>query len=56
VFVPRDALFNPDLASMTRTTVNYKSEIHLASVTSATSATVTGILVGDVNNNWVIPA
>ena len=27
----------------------------LASITGATSATITGILVGDVNNSWVIP-
>ncbi len=28
----------------------------LASITGATSATITGILVGDINNSWVIPA
>ena len=54
-FVPSDASFNPNLATMTRTTVTYKDELNLSSITSATSATITGILVGDVNNSWLIP-
>ena len=56
VFVPNDAAINPNLAGMTKTTVTYKDEFNLASITGATSATITGILVGDVNNSWVIPA
>ncbi|MFM9967368.1 MAG: putative Ig domain-containing protein, partial [Burkholderiales bacterium] len=55
VFVPTDAGANPDLNAMNRTAVNYKDELNLASVLGATSATITGILVGDVNNSWVIP-
>ena len=52
VFVPNDA---SGLASMTRTTASYKDEFNLSSITAPTSATITGILVGDVNNSWVIP-
>ncbi|MFM9969960.1 MAG: hypothetical protein ACKVQK_16335, partial [Burkholderiales bacterium] len=56
VFVPTDAAFNPNLASMNRTSVSYKNEINLASLTAPTAASVTAILVGDVNNSWLIPA
>jgi Ca2+-binding RTX toxin-like protein len=55
VFVPTDAAFNPNLATMSRNTVSYEDRINV-SITTATSASVTGILVGDVNNSWVIPA
>ena len=55
VFVPNDVGINPNLGSMTRTTVTYKDDINLSSITGPTSATVTGILVGDVNNSWLIP-
>jgi Ca2+-binding RTX toxin-like protein len=55
VFVPADNSINPDLDAMTRTTVSYKDGFNLSTIISATSATITGILVGDVNNSWVIP-
>ena len=55
VFVPNDAGVNPNLATMTRSAVSYHDELNLASLTAPTSATITGILVGDVNNSWVIP-
>ena len=55
VFVPQDAAINPNLAGMTRSTVSFKDDFNLSSITGATSATITGILVGDVNNSWVIP-
>ncbi|MFM9970781.1 MAG: putative Ig domain-containing protein [Burkholderiales bacterium] len=55
VFVPTDAATNPNLATMTRQAVSYKDEFNLAAITSPTSASITGILVGDVNNSWVIP-
>ena len=55
VFVPNDAGVNPNLGSMTRNTVSYKDDLNLASITGPTSTTFTGILVGDVNNSWVIP-
>jgi uncharacterized delta-60 repeat protein len=52
VFVPSDAA---GLSTMTRTTVTYKDDWNLTSITAPTSNTFTGILVGDVNNSWVIP-
>ena len=55
VFVPDDASVNPNLASMTKSTVTYKDDLNYASITESTSTTITGILVGDVNNSWVIP-
>lgn len=55
VFVPDDSAVNPNLASMTRNSVSYKDEFTLSSISGATTATITGILVGDVNNSWVIP-
>ena len=55
VFVPNDSGINPNLGTMTRTTVTYKDDLNLASITGATSAIITGILVGDVNNSWLIP-
>jgi hypothetical protein len=56
VFVPSDASFNPTLASMNKSTVSYKDELNLSSITAPTANTFTGILVGDVNNSWLIPA
>ena len=56
VFVPNDIGTNPNLATMSRTSVIYKDDLNLASITAPTSATITGIMVGDVNNSWVIPA
>ena len=44
------------LAGMTKTTASYKDDFNLSSITAPTSATITGILVGDVNNSWLIPA
>lgn len=35
--------------------VPYKQELNLSSIAGATSAIITGILVGDVNNSWLIP-
>lgn len=55
VFVPNDASINPNLGTMTKTTVTYKDDFNLSSITAPTSATIPGILVGDVNNSWVIP-
>jgi uncharacterized delta-60 repeat protein len=55
VFVPSDPAFNPNLGTMTRTNVTYSNELNLSNA-SASSNAVTGILVGDVNNSWVIPA
>ncbi|MFM9968210.1 MAG: beta strand repeat-containing protein [Burkholderiales bacterium] len=55
VFVPTDPAFNPNLGSISRSNVTYSNEYNLANP-SATSASITGILVGDVNNSWVIPA
>ena len=43
------------ISRMTRSTVSFKDDFNLSSITGATSATITGILVGDVNNSWVIP-
>jgi hypothetical protein len=56
VFVPTDPAFNPGLGGMTRTSVTYVDKIDISAVTANTSLSVTGILVGDVNNSWVIPA
>ena len=56
VFVPDDAGSNANLGTMTRATVTYKDDFSLSSISGPTSATITGILVGDVNNSWVIPA
>jgi hypothetical protein len=53
MFVPNDAA---GLAGMTKTTVSYKDDWNLSSITAPTANTFTGILVGDVNNSWVIPA
>ena len=47
---------NPNLGTMNRNTVSYKDDLNLAAITRPTSASFTGILVGDVNNSWVIPA
>ena len=55
VFVPNDIATNPNLASMTKSTVNFKDEFNLATMTAPAAATITGILVGDVNNSWRIP-
>ncbi|MFM9967653.1 MAG: dockerin type I domain-containing protein, partial [Burkholderiales bacterium] len=55
VFVPTDAANNPNLATMTQQAVSYKDEFNLASITAPTLASVTGILVGDVNSSWLIP-
>ncbi|MFM9971813.1 MAG: hypothetical protein ACKVQK_25820 [Burkholderiales bacterium] len=55
VFVPADAGTNPNLAAMSRSSVSYKDEFNLSSITSPVSASVTGILLGDVNNSWLIP-
>jgi hypothetical protein len=55
VFVPSDASFNPNLASMNKTSVTYKDDLSLSSITGPMSASITGILVGDVNNSWIIP-
>ena len=55
VFVPNDIATNPNLASMTKSTVNFKDEFNLATMTAPAAATITGILVGDVNNSWLIP-
>ena len=55
VFVPNDASVNPNLGAMTRTSVSYHDEFNLASLTAPTSASITGILVGDVNNSWSPP-
>ena len=56
VFVPSSPAFNPGLAAMNRNAVVYKDELNLGSVLGEVSASFTGILVGDVNNSWVIPA
>ncbi|MFM9969186.1 MAG: putative Ig domain-containing protein [Burkholderiales bacterium] len=55
IFVPTDAGVNPNLAAMTRSTVksSYTSELDLA--TGSGPFAVTGILLGDVNNSWLIP-
>ncbi len=45
VFVPNDPGINPNLASMTKTTVTYKDDFNFASITAPTSATFTGILI-----------
>ena len=55
VFVPTDAGVNPNLATMTRNTVTWKDDFNLSSISAPTTASVTAILVGDVNNSWVIP-
>jgi Ca2+-binding RTX toxin-like protein len=54
VFVPTDASINPNLGTMTRTGVTYKDEFN-SPFSGAASASLTGILTGDVNNSWVIP-
>ncbi|MFM9967843.1 MAG: choice-of-anchor L domain-containing protein, partial [Burkholderiales bacterium] len=54
VFVPTDTTNNPSLATMTRQAVTYKDEFNLASLTAPTAASFTAILVGDVNNSWLI--
>ena len=48
VFVPNDSGINPDLGTMTRTTVTYKHDLNLSAITAPTSVTITGILVWDV--------
>ena len=55
VFVPSDASINPNLGTMTKATVTYKDDFNIAAVTAPTTASFTGILVGDVNNSWLIP-
>ena len=55
VFVPSDAGMNANLGTMTKTTVTYKDDLNLSTISGPTSASVTGILVGDVNNSWLIP-
>jgi cyclophilin family peptidyl-prolyl cis-trans isomerase/methionine-rich copper-binding protein CopC len=56
VFVPTDPAFNSALGGMTRSTVTYADKIDISAITNSTSSSVTGILVGDVNNSWLIPA
>jgi hypothetical protein len=46
----------PGVASMTKTTVSHTDSWSLASITAPTANTFTGILVGDVDNSWLIPA
>jgi hypothetical protein len=53
VFVPNDAA---GLSGMAKNTVSYKDDWNLSSITAPTTNTFTGILVGDVNNSWLIPA
>jgi len=55
VFVPEGAQANPGLGAMTRDTVAYNDDYRLASITGPATSSFTGILVGDVNNSWVIP-
>ncbi|MFM9967632.1 MAG: putative Ig domain-containing protein, partial [Burkholderiales bacterium] len=55
VFVPTDAGVNPNLGAMQRDAVTYKNDLTLAALNGASSASITGILVGDVNNSWLIP-
>jgi Ca2+-binding RTX toxin-like protein len=55
VFVPTDPGINSNLATMTRHSITWKDEINFPSMTSPISSSVTAILVGDVNNSWVIP-
>ena len=52
VFVPNDAA---GLTGMTKTTVSHTDSWSLASITAPAANTFTGILVGDVNNSWLIP-
>lgn len=56
VFVPVDAAINPGLGNMSRTDVSYKDDFYLEAITAPSSATITGILLGDVNNSWHITA
>ena len=56
VFVPDDPGINPNLGTMTKTTVTYRDDINLSATAASSSASITGILVGDVNNSWLIPA
>ena len=55
VFVPTDAGNNPNLATMTRSAVSYKGDVDLSVVSAPDAVSVTGILLGDVNNSWLIP-
>lgn len=56
LFVPNGNVRNPNLAVITRTALTCKVEFNLSSINSASLTTITGILVGDVNNSWLIPA
>ena len=56
VFVPEAANVNPNLSAMSRTSVTYQDELNFSSISAPASATFTAILVGDVNNSWLIPA
>ncbi|MFM9967154.1 MAG: hypothetical protein ACKVQK_01945, partial [Burkholderiales bacterium] len=57
LFVPTDAEVNPNLGAMTRSTVksSYTSELDLSLASGSGTFAVTGILLGDVNNSWLIP-
>ncbi|MFM9967933.1 MAG: beta strand repeat-containing protein [Burkholderiales bacterium] len=55
VFVPSDNGNNSNLGTMDRTQVTYSNKIDLSALTGSVTATVTAILVGDVNNSWLIP-
>jgi len=55
VFVPEHPAANPDLGTMTRSAVTYANDLHLTSISAPIATTFTGILVGDVNNSWMIP-
>ena len=56
LFVPNGNVRNSKLAVITRTTFTCKVEFNLPSIGAPTLTTITGILVGDVNNSWLIPA
>jgi hypothetical protein len=55
VFMPCDSAFNPKLSNMNRTTMSCQGELNFPTLGTPTSASITGILVGDVNNSWVFP-
>jgi len=52
VFVPQET--NANLGTMTRNTVTYQDELNLASITAPAGTTFAALLLGDVNNSWVL--
>ena len=59
VFVPEQTATNATtdvLGSMTRESVGFSAGIDRASFDDASAAAITGILLGDVNHSWMIPA